>query len=45
MKHFEIISTHPNFSSRIRNVLSYQPETGFEALPLDLDWEAIKSEL
>lgn len=45
IKHFEIVSTHPNFDSRIRNALSYQPESGFEALPLDLDWEAIQAEL
>jgi len=45
MKHFEIISTHPNFSSRIRNVLSYQPDADFEALPMDLDWAAVRSGL
>lgn len=45
MKHFEIISTHPNFSSRIREALSYRPGPDFEAHPLDLDWEEIQSEL
>ncbi len=45
MKHFEILSTHPNFSSRIREVLSYQPGPDFEAFPLDLDWEEIKAGL
>ena len=45
MKHFEIISTHPNFGSRIRNALSYKPSDDFEAIPLDLPWEAIKAEL
>ncbi len=45
MKHFEIISTHPNFGSRIRNALSYKPADDFEAIPLDLPWEAIKAEL
>jgi predicted Zn-dependent protease len=45
MEHFEIISTHPNFSSRIREALSYRPGPDFEAHPLDLEWEEIKSEL
>jgi predicted Zn-dependent protease len=45
MKHFEIISTHPNFSSRIREALSYRPGDDFEALPIDLDWEGIKDGL
>jgi hypothetical protein len=45
MKHFEIISTHPNFRSRIREALSYVPEENFEANPIDLDWEEIRAEL
>ena len=45
MEHFEIISTHPNFSSRIREALSYKPGEDFEALPLDLDWDEVKAEL
>lgn len=45
MKHFEIISTHPNFSSRIKEALSYKPGDDFEALPVDLDWEGIKAGL
>lgn len=45
MKHFEIISTHPNFSSRIRDALSYRPGDDFEALPMDLDWDGIKAGL
>jgi predicted Zn-dependent protease len=45
MKHFEIISTHPNFSSRIRNALSYESDEDFEARALDLDWEAVKAGL
>jgi len=45
MKHFEIISTHPNLSSRIREALSYQPGDDFEALPIDLDWERVKAGL
>ncbi len=45
MKHFEIISTHPNFRSRIREALSYKPGEDFEALPIDLDWDGIKAEL
>jgi len=45
MKHFEIISTHPNFRSRIREALSYDPKEGFEALAFELDWEELKSGL
>lgn len=45
MDHFEIISTHPNFSSRIREALSYKPGDDFEAVPVDLDWESIKAGL
>lgn len=45
MKHFEIISTHPNFSSRIREALSYEPADDFKALPMDLDWEGIQAGL
>ena len=45
MQHFEIISTHPNFRSRIREVLSYKPAKDFEAEPIDLDWGLIRAEL
>ena len=45
LSQFEIISTHPNFSSRLRDALSYQPGADFKALPLDLDWEGIKDGL
>lgn len=45
MKHFEIISTHPNFRSRIREALSYLPGDDFEATLIDLDWEGVKAEL
>jgi predicted Zn-dependent protease len=45
IEHFEIISTHPNFSSRIREALSYKPGEDFEALPLDLDWDGVKAGL
>ena len=45
MKHFEIVSTHPNFRSRIRKALSYVPGDDFEALPIDLDWEGIRAGL
>ena len=45
LKHFEIISTHPNFSARIKAALSYQPEDDFDPLPIDLDWETVKSGL
>ncbi len=45
MEHFEIISTHPNFRSRIREALSYTPGNDFKARPIDLDWEEIKAAL
>ncbi|MCP4314126.1 MAG: M48 family metallopeptidase [Bacteroidetes bacterium] len=45
MQHFEIISTHPNFRSRIREVLSYTPAEGFEEEPILLDWEEVKAGL
>ncbi|MFH0756915.1 MAG: M48 family metallopeptidase [Bacteroidota bacterium] len=45
MEHFEIISTHPDFRTRIREALSYKPGDDFEARPIGLDWEEIKAEL
>lgn len=45
LEHFEVISTHPNFRSRIREALSHKPRSDFEADPFDLDWEGIQSEL
>lgn len=45
MEHFEIISTHPNFPSRIREALSYKPAEDFEAEELELDWDLIKDGL
>jgi beta-barrel assembly-enhancing protease len=45
MKQFEIISTHPNFRSRIREALSYVLDKDFKAETIELDWEAIRNEL
>lgn len=45
LQHFEIFSTHPNFRSRIREALSYTPEKEFEAEVIELNWDAMKSEL
>jgi len=45
MQHFEIISTHPHFRSRIREALSYKPAKDFEAEALELNWELIRAEL
>ena len=45
LNHFEIISTHPNFNSRIREALSVVPGDSFEAEPIDLDWERVRSQL
>lgn len=45
LEHFEIVSTHPNLSKRIRDALSYEPAGDFEAQEFELDWKAIKEEL
>jgi predicted Zn-dependent protease len=45
LEHFEIISTHPNLNSRIREALSYTPDADFLAIPIELDWDCIQSEL
>jgi predicted Zn-dependent protease len=45
IQHFEIISTHPNFHSRIREALSFKPAKDFKAEAIDLDWEFIRAEL
>ena len=45
MQNFEIISTHPNFRSRIREALSFKPAKDFEAEAIDLDWGIIRAEL
>lgn len=45
MQEFEIISTHPNFRSRIREALSYKLAKDFKAEPIDLDWGLIRAEL
>jgi hypothetical protein len=45
LNHFEIISTHPKFSSRIREALSFVPGDSFEAEPIDLDWLGVRSQL
>jgi hypothetical protein len=45
IQHFEIISTHPNFHSRIREALSFKPAKDFEAESIDMDWELIRAEL
>ena len=42
LNQFEIISTHPNFRSRIRDALLYKPGDEFIALPIELDWDGIK---
>ncbi len=45
IEHFEVISTHPNFRSRIREALSYKPGNDFKSEPFLLDWDQIQSEL
>jgi predicted Zn-dependent protease len=45
LKSFEIVSTHPNFNSRIREALSYDISIDFKEVPFDLQWEGIRSEI
>ena len=45
LRDFEIVSTHPNFSSRIREALNYKPEESFRAEKIALEWEEIKAAL
>jgi predicted Zn-dependent protease len=45
LEDFEIVSTHPNFSSRIREALNYRPSGDFQAKEIELDWEEIKAAL
>jgi predicted Zn-dependent protease len=45
LKDFEIVSTHPNFSSRIRKALYYEPGVDFKAQKIELDWEEIRNSL
>lgn len=45
LQQFEIVSTHPNFRSRIRAALSYKPGEDFTATPVALDWEKVKAAL
>ena len=45
LEDFEIVSTHPNFSSRIRESLNYRPAEDFRAREFELDWEEIRAAL
>ena len=42
MEHFEIVASHPNFSSRIKEILAYKVEEGFVADTLSIDWNGVK---
>jgi len=42
LEKFEIVSTHPNFTSRIRYVLEYVPDEDFEAVLIVMDWEEVQ---
>jgi len=44
LEKFEMVSSHPNFNSRIKAVLSYEPGHDFEARAFDLDWEKVREE-
>jgi predicted Zn-dependent protease len=45
LEDFEIVSTHPNLSSRIREALTYEPAEDFRAQKIPFDWEEIKAAL
>ncbi len=45
LEKFEIVSTHPNFTSRIRYVLEYVPEEDFIEVPLEVDWAVFLDQL
>lgn len=45
MEKFEMVASHPNFTSRIKDVLAYQPEEGFEADSVKIDWSDFKEVL
>jgi predicted Zn-dependent protease len=45
LQDFEIVSTHPNLSSRIREALLYKPAEDFRAERIELEWEEIKDAL
>lgn len=45
MEHFEIVASHPNFKSRIKAILAYQVEEGYESTALAINWEEVKEAL
>jgi len=45
LEKFEIVSTHPNFTHRIREVLEYVPDENFEEIPMEIEWEEVKGQL
>lgn len=45
LEKFEIVSTHPNFDSRIRAALGYEPDPGFREKPFEIDWKSVKNHL
>ena len=45
LNHFEIVSSHPNFSSRIKNILAYKVPENFRSDTINIDWESIKDDL
>jgi predicted Zn-dependent protease len=45
LEKFEIVSTHPNFTNRIRMALEYVPSDSFIEVPLEIDWKEVTSRL
>ncbi len=43
LEKFEMVSSHPNFRSRIKKVLSYEPSRSFKPAEFGIDWEKVRS--
>ena len=41
LEKFEIVSTHPNFTSRIRETLEYIPSEDFEEIQIEIEWQEV----
>ncbi len=41
LEKFEIVSTHPNFTSRIRETLEYVPSEDFEEIEIEIEWQDV----
>lgn len=44
-EYLEFLMTHPNTNKRIKDALEYKVESGFQSVPLPINWEAVKRNL